>query len=350
MSKDAANILPDLYPQQELFLCDLGDVVAKDDMGSMAHPVFSLSKRPDHKIRRYEAGDTWLEVQPSAKGRATIYDKDLIIFCVSQLMAAKRQGRQITDDGRHLVFNGADFLRFTNRRGADSKAGGSRYTWIRDALDRLAGTRLVTNVRTGGIDQTSGRGLIEAWDIVSERKGGGVLEWRVSLSEWLFRAVLADEVLTLHRDYFRLKSSLERRIYEIARKHCGAQPSFKIGLDKLQAKCGSLQAKRNFKLAVQAIADNDTLPEYDLWLDDKGLVHFQNRAASAQLEASAAETAAIRLDPETYHDARAILNGWDIYQIEQEWRAWITSPGMEAPRNPDAAFLGFCQTWKARNG
>ncbi|MCA9184408.1 MAG: replication initiator protein A [Pirellulaceae bacterium] len=28
-------------------------------------------------------------------------------------------------------------------------------------------------------------------------------------------------MLTLHRDYFRLRKPLERRVYEIARKHCG---------------------------------------------------------------------------------------------------------------------------------
>ena len=337
--------LPDRYPQQELFLADLGDVLLKSDMAGLEHPIFSISKNPDTTVRRFEQGDNWLEITPSVKGRATIYDKDILIFAISQLMAAKKRGREITDQDRTVRFTASDYLVFTNK----SKSGRA-VERLAASLGRLAGTRLETNVRTNGIDQRTGLGLIEGYEIIHDSKGQRVIAWEITLSEWLFRAVQANEVLTLHRDYFRLKSSLERRIYEIARKHCGAQPSFKIGLDKLQAKCGSLQAKRNFKLAVQAIADNDTLPEYDLWLDDKGLVHFQNRAAIAQFESSAAETAAIRLDPETYHDARLILDGWDVYAVEAEWRQWITSPGMEPPRNPDAAFLGFCQTWAARNG
>jgi hypothetical protein len=38
------------------------------------------------------------------------------------------------------------------------------------------------------------------------------------------------EVLTLHRDYFRLRKPLERRMYELARKHCGQQATWSICL------------------------------------------------------------------------------------------------------------------------
>jgi plasmid replication initiation protein len=52
----------------------------------------------------------------------------------------------------------------------------------------------------------------------------------VTLSDWLFRAVLAKSVLTLSRDYFRLRKPLERRIYELARKHCGRQPEWRVSV------------------------------------------------------------------------------------------------------------------------
>ena len=44
--------------------------------------------------------------------------------------------------------------------------------------------------------------------------------------------------------------------------------------------------------------------------------------------------------------AKANAPGWDVYFIEQEWREWITEP----PRNPDAAFLGFCKKWYEKRG
>ena len=48
----------------------------------------------------------------------------------------------------------------------------------------------------------------------------------------------------------------------------------------------------------------------------------------------------------TYEKAKEHAPGWDVYFIEQEWRDWLTEP----PRNPDAAFLGFCKKWCKKRG
>ena len=37
----------------------------------------------------------------------------------------------------------------------------------------------------------------------------------MNLSDWIYNAVAKHEVLTLHRDYFRLRKPLERRMYEL---------------------------------------------------------------------------------------------------------------------------------------
>lgn len=50
---------------------------------------------------------------------------------------------------------------------------------------------------------------------------------------------------------------------------------------------------------------------------------------------------AIRLSTETYEKAKKVAPGWDIYFLEQEWREWIVDK--ERPKNPDAAFIGFCK-------
>jgi|SRR6516164_9940142 len=90
--KDNTNLLPHRHQQHDLFVCDVADAVLKDDMASMEHPFFSLSKKPDTNVRRYENGDRWLEVVPSVKGLATIYDKDILIYCISQLIAKMNEG------------------------------------------------------------------------------------------------------------------------------------------------------------------------------------------------------------------------------------------------------------------
>src|SRR6056297_3592111 len=81
-------LLPERHPTGDLFVCDIFDAAPKGDMASMAHPVFSLSTKPDHRKRRYTSGSTYLEVKPSADGLATIHDRDVLIYCISQIMAA----------------------------------------------------------------------------------------------------------------------------------------------------------------------------------------------------------------------------------------------------------------------
>ena len=65
-----------------------------------------------------------------------------------------------------------------------------------------------------------------------------MIQVTVTLSDWMYRSVVSKSVLTLHRDYFRLRKPLERRVYEIARKHCGRQAEWRIGLETLLKKIG----------------------------------------------------------------------------------------------------------------
>ena len=54
------------------------------------------------------------------------------------------------------------------------------------------------------------------------------------------------------------------------------------------------------------------------------------------------------LPPETIAQAKAILPGYDVYFVENEWRTWAkTRP--ELPRDPSAAFLAFCKKYRASN-
>ena len=71
-------LLPDRHPQHDLFICDVADAVLKDVMAHMEHPFYSLSKKPDTNIRRYEHNGNWIEITPSVKDLATIYDKDIL--------------------------------------------------------------------------------------------------------------------------------------------------------------------------------------------------------------------------------------------------------------------------------
>lgn len=75
-------------------------------------------------------------------------------------------------------------------------------------------------------------------------------------------------MLTLSPDYFRIRKPLDRRIYEIVRKHCGKQPKWEIGLKTLHLKTGSTAPIRNFKIAIKSLVDSNDLPAYRISYDD----------------------------------------------------------------------------------
>ncbi len=87
------------------------------------------------------------------------------------------------------------------------------------------------------------------------------------LSDWLYNAILGREVLTLSRAYFRLSRGLERRLYELARKHCGHQTKWVVGLELLHKKSGSNSELKRFRLEVKKMAQADSLPDYRLRYD-----------------------------------------------------------------------------------
>jgi hypothetical protein len=51
-----------------------------------------------------------------------------------------------------------------------------------------------------------------------------------------------------------------------------------------------------------------------------------------------------RLDSETYHDARTVAPGCDVYFLEEQWRQFWVESGRPELKNPDAAFIGFCKS------
>jgi hypothetical protein len=335
MSRQAApgkggGLAPIRHPTGDFFICDVLGAIPKDDMASMEHPVFTLSTRPDRRILRYEHREATIEITPSVKGLATIHDKDILIFCISQLMAAINAGRP-TSPVLHLKAH--DLLVATNR-----ETSGDGYRRLREALERLSGTRIVTNLATGGVESTRGFGLIDGWEILRKSRGGRMIHVTVTLSDWMYRSVISKSVLTLHRDYFRLRKPLERRVYEIARKHCGRQAEWKIGLETLLKKSGSTSPRRVFRKMIRDMVAQDLLPDYSLMLSDGDIVRVRSRA---RLGSGAGQ--APRLDAEIHARVRAVAPGYDPYWLEAEWlRMWRAS-GEPELHSPDAAFLAFAR-------
>ena len=334
-------LLPDRRRQGDFFLCDIFDAAPKGDMASMEHPVFSISTKPDLKPRRYENGKNFIEINPSIKGLATIHDRDVLIFCISQIMAALNDGKQVSQTVR---FAASDLLTATNRPN-----GGESYKRLKEALERLGGTQISTNVTTGGSEQLDIFTIIDKAKIVREAREGRMQEIEITLSDWVFNAINAREVLTLSRDYFRLRRPLERRLYEIARKHCGIQKEWKIGLDKLRIKCGSSSSLKEFRRLVSGIVEKDRqfahMPDYSIDMLE-GFVIFRGRGS---VPVPVVEMFEGYLLGQAHEDARSAAPGWDTHYLEQEWRKWCGDEEIE-PKNPGRHFVKFCSSWFEKRG
>jgi plasmid replication initiation protein len=72
----------------------------------------------------------------------TVFDRDILLYCISQLMARKNAGLPI---GKTVQFNAHDMLIATNR-----PVDGDSYKRLGQALTRLRGTTFETNAKTGG--------------------------------------------------------------------------------------------------------------------------------------------------------------------------------------------------------
>lgn len=257
---NAGDVLP---AQAELFMLvePVHDLAVKDDTSSMEFPVYSLSKNKDTRIRTYSRGGKTIKVIPSVLGAATVFDKDLLLYCISHIVRAHDAGTTVNRRMRIAVH---PFLVNTRR-----STGGAAYERVLDMCRRLKGTTIESNVKTTDEERTKGFSLIEDYEVTQYTKNGkGALEVEVTISDWVYRAAISTDILTLSPDYYSLSQALERRLYELGRKHCGQQPWFCIGLPLLQEKAGSAQSASHFRQELRDIIKFNRLPDYRLALDE----------------------------------------------------------------------------------
>lgn len=352
--------LPDRHPVRDFFVLDILDVVPRSDMASMEHPIFSLSTKPETRELVYEHDGNRLEIIPSVRGLPSVFDKDILIYCISKLMHMKNSGRPI---GPKVRLTTHDLLVATNR-----PTNNLGYERLEYSLERLAGTVIKTTVETGDEATVEGFSLISSFKY--NRKGSMHAErlryLEVTLCDWLFRAIDAVEVLPISRDYFRLRRPLDRRLYDMARKHCGAKEKWRISIDKLQKKCGSKQERKAFVRHLRETAEADHLPDYTLVLDDDLVVFLRKAdgagAARPVLAAPAAGPGDAVVIAETTKPAFAppaerrimvsskaieqlyeFAPGWDKYMLEHVYIEWAKDK--EAAHHEDARFLSWVKSY-----
>ena len=255
--KDARSTIP----QGELFRFDspLHSEI-RGERSLMAFPFFALSKNAWMKPLSYQTDTVTIEVRPSARGVATIYDKEIVLY-IASLMAAKLEaGEEVMQD---FVFTAHDLFSVTG-----SNHSARSYARLSEALERLQGTQIKTNIEAGGEGEEgffswlSEARLHYTKTRNDERRLKAV---RVRLCDWLFRAILLDRhVLDYAMAYFQL-GPIERRIYEVARSTCEGD-RLDIDLATFRLQIGYQNPLSNFRAALRQIAVADTIPDFSLEL------------------------------------------------------------------------------------
>ncbi|MFT8945969.1 MAG: replication initiator protein A [Acetobacter aceti] len=249
--------------QEDLFLDTPSNPSMRGDRALMEFPFFSLSKTPRREPIMYDDGRVSIKVSPGERGIATIWDKDVLIYVTSLLNAQIERG---LTPSRTVAFAASDFLRV-----ADRGTSGRAYSQFKDALFRLRSTTITTTISAAGEQEDRGFGWIDSWRLIRRtgQKGGKITEAvEVTLNDWMYRAILRERrVLSMDQEYFSLSMALERRIYELVRKHLGQQDSWAIMLPRLAEKIGTERDLRKLRAELNQIIKKDSLIRYRMQLE-----------------------------------------------------------------------------------
>lgn len=216
----------------------------KSDLNTIEAPIFSLQKKIDTKQFTWIKGSQKLTVTPGKYGRPTIWDKDIILYLLGQVAAViNREGIPV----RTIRTTEHDIL-LASKRGT----GGASYMRLENALRRLRNTSIETNMQAGDFTEVSEFSLIQEWKIIKSITTKQAVCVEITLSEWLYRSAISMKLKTYHSEYFSIPGGLERRLYEIFRRHLGNSSAWIIGEKKLFHKVGGRGNIRKFRHKLKA--------------------------------------------------------------------------------------------------
>lgn len=260
------------------FVPTVYDAPLKDDVNLMDVAPFSLSKRANRGVIKYELKDSLITIEGGAEsGLATVFDYDIFLNMVSYLAEEVQQYRR--DEAKGLrptvppkVYrpSASHILKFCRRSN-----GGKAYEDLEAALDRLANTTIkVVNLSGGKRRQVDSRPLISGYSVVSRTGANKIETVEITIPDWVYTSVVRNEkklpLLTLNHDYFLISSAIGRFIYRLARKAAGRDEA-RYGLRELHKRSGSEQELRKFAYDLREFVKRTQafpLPDYDLSLEE----------------------------------------------------------------------------------
>ena len=249
--------------QGDLFVLDsplLTEV--RGEQSLMAYPFFALTKTAWKRSLIYKTDAVSIEIGPGPRGVATIYDKEVLLYIASLLVAKLDAGETVAQD---FYFTAHDLFRVTGVNGSARS-----YSRLSDALERLQGTQIKTNIEAGGEGQAGFFSWLSEAQLHYQKNARGEKRLKgvkVRLCDWLYRAILRDRrVLEYSPSYFQL-GPVERRLYEVARSTC-ISGAVQVGLDELRLQLGYQNSLKHFRHVMKGIAEENAIPDYHIAIGD----------------------------------------------------------------------------------
>lgn len=233
----------------------------------MSNPFFGLSHKPRMTAKQIDiplenGAHLYIRNSPGEYGIPTIHDRDILTYLGTLLVERLNRGEAVA---RTIQFNVHDYFLSVGKR-----TGGRDYAGFKNALQRLKGVTVFTNITTSETVSDSGWSWISEYKIHRTRSGSmGVCE--VTLGEWFYRSVVEDRAfLAVGRDYFELKSGLDKAVHNIISRHIGNKTSWHISLERLHLKTGSDSAFKRFAFEIREMIGRDPFPLWSVHLTTDG--------------------------------------------------------------------------------
>jgi predicted GIY-YIG superfamily endonuclease len=191
-------------------------------------PVFALERR-NFSVFSWTSkdGKQSIEVRPSLKGRATIHDKDVLLYLLAQLVNGERSGRR-KSESRSIRIDVYNYLMSTQKL-----AGPGPHANLITALDRLRDTTVVRKVKTKGMTSQLEFGIIESWTVTDSDAAQVPITIDITVSDWVFQIFRQGKFFEIPYGYFQARSPIIRRVHELVGPHCVVNGSWTGVLDEL---------------------------------------------------------------------------------------------------------------------
>lgn len=191
-------------------------------------PLFALgSKNFTVSSWHTKDGSKSVEVRPAPSGRATIHDKDVLLYLLSQLVNSERSSQRKSGN-RSIRIDVHNYLMSTKKM-----AGPGAHANLIITLNRLRDTRVITKTKTERTVAEIEFGIIESWVVTDADVAQVPITIEITLSDWIFQKFRQGAFFEIPYGYFQSKSPIVRRIHELAGPRFAINRSWTISLDEL---------------------------------------------------------------------------------------------------------------------